>query len=92
VVQATKEERALMAKAPYNEREYKEDLGVQELWGEEGYTTNERTGIRPTLEVNGIWAVIPVRVLKPYSLRKRLQKFQRAWCLTNHPKKSQTCY
>jgi acetylornithine deacetylase/succinyl-diaminopimelate desuccinylase-like protein len=55
VVQATKEERALMAKAPYNEREYKEDLGVQELWGEEGYTTNERTGIRPTLEVNGIW-------------------------------------
>jgi acetylornithine deacetylase/succinyl-diaminopimelate desuccinylase-like protein len=55
VVEATKEERALMAKAPYDEKEYKEELGVKELWGEKGYTTNERTGIRPTLEVNGIW-------------------------------------
>ena len=48
-------ERKLMAKAPYNEAEYKKDLGVSELWGEKGYTTNERTGIRPTLELNGIW-------------------------------------
>lgn len=55
VVEATEEERALMAKAPFNEEEYKQDLGVQELWGEAGYTTNERTGIRPTLEINGIW-------------------------------------
>ena len=55
VVEATKEERALMAKAPYNEDEYKKDLGVQDLWGENGFTTNERTGIRPTLEINGIW-------------------------------------
>ena len=55
VLEATKEERALMAKAPYNEDEYKKDLGVNELWGENGFTTNERTGIRPTLEVNGIW-------------------------------------
>jgi acetylornithine deacetylase/succinyl-diaminopimelate desuccinylase-like protein len=55
VVEATKEERALMAKAPYDEEEYKADLGVKELWGEKGYTTNERTGIRPTLEINGIW-------------------------------------
>lgn len=55
VVKASKEERALMAKAPYNEKEYKKDLGVKELWGEKGYTTNERTGIRPTIEVNGIW-------------------------------------
>lgn len=55
VVEATPEERALMAKAPYDEEEYKKDLGVKELWGEQGYTTNERTGIRPTLEVNGIW-------------------------------------
>ena len=44
-----------MAEAPYNEEEYKKDLGVKELWGEKGYTTNERTGIRPTLELNGIW-------------------------------------
>lgn len=55
VVEATAEERAQMAKAPYDENEYKNDLGVKALWGEKGFTTNERTGIRPTLEVNGIW-------------------------------------
>lgn len=55
VVNATEEERTLMAKAPFDENEYKHDLGVIELWGEQGYSTNERTGIRPTLELNGIW-------------------------------------
>ena len=55
VIESTPEERALMAKAPYDESAYKTDLGVDELWGEKGYSTNERTGIRPTLEVNGIW-------------------------------------
>lgn len=55
VIESGEAERAEMAKAPYDEQEYKQDLGVQELWGEKGYTTNERTGIRPTLEVNGIW-------------------------------------
>jgi acetylornithine deacetylase/succinyl-diaminopimelate desuccinylase-like protein len=55
VVASTTEERAKMAKAPFDETEFKTDLGVQNLWGEKGYTTNERTGIRPTLEVNGIW-------------------------------------
>jgi len=55
VIEATKEERELMARAPYNEDEYKKDLGVKELWGEKGFTSNERTGIRPTIEVNGIW-------------------------------------
>lgn len=55
VLEATPEERELMAKAPYDENEYKTDLGVKELWGEKGFTTNERTGIRPTLEINGIW-------------------------------------
>ena len=55
VVEASAEERKLMAQAPYDEGEYKKDLGVKELWGEKGYTTNERTGIRPTIEVNGIW-------------------------------------
>ncbi|MFY8025808.1 MAG: M20/M25/M40 family metallo-hydrolase, partial [Sediminibacterium sp.] len=43
------------AKAPFDELAYKADLGITELWGEKGFTTNERTGIRPTLEVNGIW-------------------------------------
>ena len=55
VAEASKEERELMAKAPYDENEYKKEVGVDELWGEKGYTTDERTGIRPTLEVNGIW-------------------------------------
>jgi len=55
VVVATAEERKLMAAAPYDEKEYEQDLGVKELWGEKGFTTNERTGIRPTLELNGIW-------------------------------------
>lgn len=55
VVQPTKEEKKLLRKAPYSEEEYKADLGVKELWGEKGFTTFERTGIRPTLEVNGIW-------------------------------------
>lgn len=55
VAQVSEEERKLMAEAPFYEQEYKKDLGINELWGEEGYTTNERTGIRPTLELNGIW-------------------------------------
>ncbi|MHA4844063.1 dipeptidase [Flavitalea antarctica] len=55
VVIPGEEERKLMAQAPFSEAEYKADLGIDSLWGEKGFTTNERTGIRPTLEVNGIW-------------------------------------
>lgn len=55
VVEASAEERAKMAQAPFSEEEYTADLGISSVWGEKGYTTNERTGIRPTLEVNGIW-------------------------------------
>src|SRR5450755_1388184 len=55
VIVSTASERKLMAEAPYNEQEYKDDLGVKQLWGEKNYSTNERTGIRPTLELNGIW-------------------------------------
>ena len=55
VLVATAEERRLMEAAPFNEQEYKDDLGVKELWGEKGFSSNERTGIRPTLELNGIW-------------------------------------
>lgn len=55
VVESTPAERAKMAEAPYDEEEYKKDLGVSTLWGEKGYSTNERTGIRPTIELNGIW-------------------------------------
>lgn len=55
VVESTPAERAKMAEAPYDEEDYKKDLGVSQLWGEKGYSTNERTGIRPTIELNGIW-------------------------------------
>jgi acetylornithine deacetylase/succinyl-diaminopimelate desuccinylase-like protein len=55
VVVATAEERELINRAPFDENEYKNEIGIKELWGEKGFTTYERTGIRPTLEVNGIW-------------------------------------
>jgi acetylornithine deacetylase/succinyl-diaminopimelate desuccinylase-like protein len=55
VVASTTEERKKLAAAPFSEDEFKKDLGISALWGEKGYTTNERTGIRPTLELNGIW-------------------------------------
>ena len=48
-------ERKAINSAPFDLNEYKSELGVKEVWGEKGYTTLERTGIRPTLEVNGIW-------------------------------------
>jgi acetylornithine deacetylase/succinyl-diaminopimelate desuccinylase-like protein len=41
--------------APFNEEEYKKAIGVKALKGEKGYTTIERTGIRPTFDVCGIW-------------------------------------
>jgi len=55
VIESSDAERALMAQAPFDEAEYKQDLGIDAIYGEKGYSTNERTGIRPTIEVNGIW-------------------------------------
>jgi acetylornithine deacetylase/succinyl-diaminopimelate desuccinylase-like protein len=55
VVEITVEERTKMAEAPFDQQEFNEDLGIATEWGETGYTTNERTGIRPTLEINGMW-------------------------------------
>ncbi|MBL4746763.1 MAG: dipeptidase [Flavobacteriaceae bacterium] len=49
------EERAEMAKAPFNLEEYKKSIDLSDIHGEKGYTTNERNSIRPTLDVNGIW-------------------------------------
>ena len=49
------EERALMAQAPFNEEDYKRDLGIKAVHGEKGYSTKERTGIRPCLDICGIW-------------------------------------
>lgn len=78
VVELTPEEREALNKAPFDIEEYKEDLGVEELWGEKGYTTLERTGVRPTLEVNGIWGgyigegaktVLPAKASAKISMR-----------------------
>lgn len=55
VLELTADERAEMAKAPFDLKEYKTAIDVAELHGEEGYSTMERTGIRPTLDVCGIW-------------------------------------
>ncbi len=49
------EERAEMAKAPFSLDAYKKALDINDVYGETGYTTNERNSIRPTLDVNGIW-------------------------------------
>ncbi len=51
----TTEERAAINAAPFSIENYKEGLKLNEVHGEEGYTTFERTGIRPALDVNGIW-------------------------------------
>jgi acetylornithine deacetylase/succinyl-diaminopimelate desuccinylase-like protein len=55
VAELSATERAEINKAPFDLEEYKRELGLKEIKGEKGYTTLERTGIRPTLDVNGIW-------------------------------------
>ncbi len=55
VVTITDEERAEMAKAPFDLKEYIEAIDLGDIHGEEGYSTAERQSIRPTLDVNGIW-------------------------------------
>ncbi len=55
VEELSKEERAEMAKAPFSLEAYQKALDIESVYGEKGYTTNERNSIRPTLDVNGIW-------------------------------------
>ena len=55
VVELSPEDRAQLARAPFDIGEYKRFLDIAEVKGEAGYTTLERTGIRPCLDVNGIW-------------------------------------
>jgi acetylornithine deacetylase/succinyl-diaminopimelate desuccinylase-like protein len=55
VVELSAEEREALNRAPFNLEHYKKELGIDAVHGEKGYTTLERTGIRPTLDVNGIW-------------------------------------
>lgn len=78
VAELSSEERAQMAKAPFNLDNYKKALNINAVYGETGYTTNERTSIRPTLDVNGIWGgytgegaktVIPSKAYAKISMR-----------------------
>lgn len=78
VVELTKEEREMLARAPFDEKEYKEFLDIDSVTGEEGYSTMERTGIRPCLDVNGIWGgytgegaktVLPSKAFAKISMR-----------------------
>ncbi|MCK5776271.1 MAG: M20/M25/M40 family metallo-hydrolase, partial [Bacteroidales bacterium] len=55
VLEVSKEERELLGRAPFSKDDYKKAIDVEELDGEEGYTTPERTGIRPSFDVCGIW-------------------------------------
>jgi acetylornithine deacetylase/succinyl-diaminopimelate desuccinylase-like protein len=55
VVELTSEERSLLGKAPFNEAEFKKSIDINQIKGETGYSTIERIGIRPSLDVCGIW-------------------------------------
>ncbi len=78
VQELSKEYREALNKAPFNLNDFKKDLGVEEVAGEKGFTTAERTGIRPTLDVNGIWGgyigegaktVLPSKAFAKISMR-----------------------
>ncbi|TGE05212.1 dipeptidase [Hymenobacter fodinae] len=51
----SEEERAELNRVPHSDDEFKQSIGLPDTYGEAGYTTVERIGIRPTLDVNGIW-------------------------------------
>lgn len=55
VVELSEDDRAQLARAPFDLQEYKDFLKIRDVKGETGYSTLERTGIRPCLDVNGIW-------------------------------------
>lgn len=78
VEELSQEERNEMAKAPFSLENYKKALDINDIYGEAGYSTNERTSIRPTLDVNGIWGgytgegaktVIPSKAFAKISMR-----------------------
>jgi acetylornithine deacetylase/succinyl-diaminopimelate desuccinylase-like protein len=78
VAELSKVEREALNKAPFDLNEYKKELGIDEIKGEDGYSTLERTGTRPTLDVNGIWGgytgegaktVLPSKAFAKISMR-----------------------
>lgn len=78
VVVASAEEREKINEAPFNLDEYKKALDIDDIYGETGYTSEERTGIRPSCDVNGIWGgfigegtktVLPSKAFAKISMR-----------------------
>ncbi len=78
VSELTAAERRDLNEAPFDLEEYKKDLQVGDVWGEKGFTVLEKTGIRPTLDVNGIWGgytgegsktVLPSKAFAKISMR-----------------------
>lgn len=78
VEELTEQERREMAKIPFDLEKYKNAIGIKDIQGEKGFSTNERTSIRPTLDVNGIWGgytgegaktVIPSKAFAKISMR-----------------------
>lgn len=78
VAQLSAADREAINKAPFSLDAYKKDLNIDDVKGEEGYATVERTGIRPTLDVNGIWGgytgegaktVLPSKAFAKISMR-----------------------
>jgi acetylornithine deacetylase/succinyl-diaminopimelate desuccinylase-like protein len=55
VIDLTVEDSEAIARAPFDEAEYIDELGVPDVFGEEGYSTRENLWARPTLEINGLW-------------------------------------
>ena len=74
----TAAERKALAEAPFDEKEWMKELGVDAVKGEKGYSSDERCTIRPTLDVNGIWGgyigegaktVLPAKAFAKISMR-----------------------
>ncbi len=102
VVELSRSDRRMLSRAPFDMKEYKDFLGVRELRGEKGYTPLERTGIRPCLDVCGIWGgytgegaktVLPSEAhakismrLVPNQLSSEITKLFARWFKTLAPK------
>jgi acetylornithine deacetylase/succinyl-diaminopimelate desuccinylase-like protein len=78
VLELTNQERVELNLAPFNIEDFKKDLNIDDVWGEKGFTVLEKTGIRPTLDCNGIWGgyigdgaktVLPSKAFAKISMR-----------------------
>jgi acetylornithine deacetylase/succinyl-diaminopimelate desuccinylase-like protein len=78
VLELTNQERSDLNLAPFDMEAYKKDLDISDVWGEKGFTVYEKTGVRPTLDCNGIWGgyigegaktVLPSKAFAKISMR-----------------------